>query len=168
MVNVALCGIAALFDGGVSGSANTGVAMQYSQKRIIADVLSVHDAEHVRNDIRTWMQQKFDESLSSAIYGTCTATDTNAGNMTGASILEALAELREELIPIVWYASSKHIERGKAFSLPKTDWNPEFWIVNDDDVDEFVVKVVEGGGLPKELREWHGAKRLPKLGMISA
>lgn len=99
---------------------------------------------------------------------TYTSTDTNAENVTGASILRALAELREELIPVVWYASSEYTERGKAFAMPKTDWNPEFWLVNDNDVGEFVVQVVKDGGLPKELREWHGAKRLPKLGMISA
>lgn len=85
-----------MFDGGVLDSADAGVTMQYSQKRIIADVLSTHANEHIKNDIQAMMRRKLDESLSSAICGTCTASDNEPKSLTFDDVREAMQTLRDE------------------------------------------------------------------------
>lgn len=94
------------------------------------------------------------------------SSSMNTGSITGAFIREALVELREKMIPVAWYASSRYIEKGTMFLVPETDMNPEFYLINDDDINEFTENVTSVGRIPKDLRDFFSPKRFSWFKLI--
>lgn len=82
--------------------------------------------------------------------------DTQPQGATAKDLLNAYMELKAAHTPIVWYAASKHVPKGKMLCLPATKLSPEYWIVHTDDEHEFAMKVAAQGCLPKDIREYRG------------